>query len=266
MADAEDDVHASLFPTREGFESTFDPKTYLDYFRELDDEDKFALGFMASALRMMPNGLLVHEFGGGPVLYSVAALAAKAREIHFSDCVQANLAEVERWLKDEQDAFDWRPHIRLALEMEGSVATPKAVAQRAAKMRRLVTRLMICDAQARAPLGDICVQYGLVAAHHCTDVAATDFAEWVQVLRNISTLIAPGGWLLVSVTTGAHLYAVSDVVFRCADLTPDQVRQGYVAAGYAPESFRMEIRVPTHEREYSGVVMAVARKLDLPET
>jgi len=262
MIDVRNEVHTPLFPTREKFEFTFNPKTYLDdYFGELDDEDSFALQFMASALCGMPKGLLAHEFGGGPTLYSVAALAARAREIHFSDCVQANLEQVQRWLNDEPDAFDWRPYIRLALVAEGALATPEAVAQRATQMRRLLTRLMICDAQASAPLGEIKVQYDLVAAHHCTDVAATNFAEWVQVLRNVSTLVAPGGWLLVSVTTGARLYTVDAAKFHCVDLTPEEVRRGYIEAGYAPESFRMETQVAPDEREYSGVVMAIARKL-----
>jgi len=262
MTDARHEVNTPLFPTRERFEFTFNPRTYLDeYFGELDDEDSFALQFMASALRAMPNGLLAHEFGGGPTLYSVAALAARAREIHFSDCVSANLKEVQRWLDDEPDAFDWRPYIRLALEAEGAPAMPEAVAHRAAEMRRLLTRLMICDAQASAPLGDTDIKYDLVAAHHCTDVAATNFAEWVKVLRNISTLIAPRGWLLVSVTTGARLYTVDEVKFQCVDLTPQDVRRGYVAAGYDPASFHMEAQVAPGEREYSGVIMAVARKL-----
>lgn len=259
-----DGVNTPLFPTRDKFESTFNPRTYLqEYFGELDDEDRFAQKFMAAALRKMPSDLLAHEFGGGPTLYSVAALAGRAREIHFSDCVQANLGQVRRWVNNEPEAFDWRPHIRLALEAEGAPATPEGVARREADMRRLLTRLMICDAQASAPLGETDVQYDLVAAHHCTDVAATNFAEWVQVLRNVSTLIVPGGWLLVSVTTGARLYTVDEAKFHCVDLTPKDVRQGLIAAGYDPGSLNIENQAAPGGREYSGIIMAVARKLEV---
>jgi len=262
MADSpKNAVNVPLLPTRQDFEHTFDPKSYLDeYFNGLDDEDRFTTQFIVSALRKMPKGLVAHEFGGGPTLYSVAALAARAREIHFSDCVQANLDQVQRWLNDEPDAFDWRPYIELTLEAEGTPATPAAVARRAADMRRRVTRLMICDAQAALPLGET-IKYDLVAAHHCTDVAATNVAEWIQVLRNVSTLIVPGGWLLVSVTTGAGLYTVGQNKFRCVDLTPEDVYQGYVAAGYDSRSLHMETKVVPDGREYSGIVMAVGRQL-----
>jgi hypothetical protein len=254
-------VNAPLLPTRQDFEHTFDPESYLEeYFNGLDDEDRFTTQFIVSALRKMPEGLVAHEFGGGPTLYSVAALAARAREIHFSDCVRANLDQVQCWLNDEPDAFDWRPYIGLTLEAEGILATPAAVAQRAADMRRRVTRLMVCDAQAALPLGET-IKYDLVAAHHCTDVAATNVAGWIQVLRNISTLIVPGGWLLVSVTTGANLYTVGQNKFRCVDLTPEDVYQGYVAAGYDSRSLYIETKVVPDGREYSGIVMAVGRHL-----
>ena len=71
-------------------------------FSAPDDEDRFSVFFMARALTPLPDNLLIHEFGGGPALYSVAVLAPKAREIHFSDVVDASLHEVAAWLKQRE--------------------------------------------------------------------------------------------------------------------------------------------------------------------
>jgi hypothetical protein len=251
-----------MLPSRQAFEAHFDPRAYLDeYFTSLDGEDLFMAQFLAQVLRPLPDQLLVHEFGGGPALYSVAALCAKAREIHFSDAVSASLAEVQRWVDGTPDAFNWEPYVRLALEAEGAAATPAAIAQRIQDMRRRLTRLMLCDAQSPTPLGDPHPCYDLVAAHHCTDVAAATVDDWIQVMRNISTLVAPSGWLFVSVTTGTQLYQVGANQFRCLSLTPEDLARGYGAAGYAPDSLIIRTYSVAEEREYSGVIVAAGTKL-----
>ncbi len=252
----------ALFPTRDDFDRTFDPRVYLEEnFNGLDDEDEFAYQFICSALRPLGSQMLIHEFGGGPALYSVAALAAKAREIHFSDAVEASLAEVKKWIRAEPGGFDWKPYIRLSLEHEGLDATPEAVLSREADMRRLLTRLMICDAQSAQPLGPGALQYDLVAAHHCTDVAATNREEWFQVLRNVTTLVRPGGYLMLSITTGTKHYTVGKKVFRCADLQKSDLIQGYLQAGYEPQSIRLDThQVGGTNREYTGIISAIARR------
>ena len=229
-------------------------------FSAPDDEDRFSIFFITRVLNSLSDNLLIHEFGGGPTLYSVAALAPKAREIHFSDVVDASLHEVTIWLKDQPGAHDWNPYIALALEAEGSPATEIAITERAMLMRKTVTKLMPCDAQSHSPIELRDMQYDLVTAHHCTDVAATNLREWQQVLRNITTIVRPGGWLMLSVTTGASTYEVGEVRFACVNLTKVDVRNGLLSAGYQEESIILKAYEVEHKREYSGIIMALARR------
>ena len=250
-----------IFPTRDDYNRFFDPRTYLDdNFKVVDDEDRFAVQFINSSLKPVENRLFIHEFGGGPALYSVAALVPKALEIHFSDAVEANLREVESWIKARPDAFNWENHIRLALEVEGLPPDHDAIISREADMRRLITKTMLCDAQASNPIEPCHFSYDLVTAHHCTDVAATNVDEWFQVIKNVSTLVRPGGYLLLSVTTGSTRYTVGDKVFSCVDLTPENIEQGYRFSGYDPGSININTHRNELKREYSGIIMAIARK------
>jgi SAM-dependent methyltransferase len=255
------EVKVTTYPTADGFKRHFDPKEYLkELFGAPDDEDCFSISFIVRALKSLPDQLFVHEFGGGPTLYSVAALAAKAREIHFSDVVDASLREVDAWLKGQPDAYDWKPYIAIALEAEGVSVTKAAIAERAALMRKVVTRLMHCDAQRNPPIELDNTQYDLVTAHHCTDVAATNVAEWQQVLQNVTTIVRPGGWLMLSVTTGARTYQVGDVIFECVNLTKEDVQNGLLSTGYDRESILLEAYTVEHTREYSGIMVAMARR------
>lgn len=255
------EVAKTAYPTANGFNHHFDPKAYLqELFSEPDDEDRYSVSFMTRVLKSLPDNLFIHEFGGGPTLYSVAALAPKAREIHFSDVVDASLREVDLWLKNDLQAHDWNPYIKLALEADGLPATPEAIAQRAARMRQTITRLMRCDGQSSDPIELRDVEYDLVTAHHCTDVAATTFDEWVQVIQNITGIVRPGGWLMLSVTTGAQTYQVGDVTFACVNLSPEEIREGLQFAGYQLDSLVIDTYQVEHAQEYSGIIISMARR------
>ena len=148
----------------------------------------------------------------------------------------------------------------MALEAEGVPITEGSVAERAVLMRKVVTHLMYCDAQRNPPIELESTQYDLVTAHHCTDVAATSVEEWVGVIQNVTEIVRPGGWLMLSMTTGARTYEVGDVIFECVNLTEEEIRNGLVATGYQEESIILESYQIEHPREYSGIIMALARR------
>ncbi len=241
----------------------FDPREYLNeyYLIEPDIEDRFVVEFMVKALNKMPSDLLTLEFGGGPTLFAVATLSPRSREIHFCDYVTASLDEVRHWLAGGPNTFDWTPYIKLTLGIEGQPTTPAAVAERRAEMRRKVTRLSRCDALCESPLGRCDLHYDLVVAQTVTDTAARTVPEWIQIMDNIGTLVAPGGWFLISVLTGTRAYLVGEKQFPYVDLSDEDIYRGYVAAGFDPETFYLErIDAPTG-RGYAGVASATARKL-----
>ncbi len=259
----DNNVEKQEAPNAEDFEGAFKPEEYLEeYFgMGLNDEDYFQAKFLTSAVAQLPRGFVAHEFGGGPALYSVAALAARAGEIHFSDVVHAAVEEVQHWVDGKANTFDWKPYIRITLEAEGIEPTDAAVLEREAQMRRLLTRLMICDAQHPQPLEDASLIYDLVAANHCTDVAATTVPEWLQVMRNVSTLVKPGGWMIVMVTAGSRVYTVGEHRFRCADLTPENMYEGFAQAGFDTKTLRIETHHVEIPREYNRIIAAMGQKL-----
>ncbi len=245
------------------FTTDFDPKVYLKtYYARPDEEDRFIIRFMIAMLSKMPADLMTLEFGGGPTLYAVAALAPRSREIHFCDYVSENLDEVQDWLDNDPGAYDWRPYIEMVLEEEAKPVTPEAVACRAADMRRKVTVLSRCDALAQAPLGSDARQYDLVVAQTVTDSVATNFSEWVAVMDNISRLVKPGGGLLISVITGTEYYRVGRSRYANLHLTGEDLFKGYQAIGYDPDTFCLESMVALDKRDYAGLTTAMALKPD----
>ncbi|MCB0194795.1 MAG: hypothetical protein KDJ65_22785 [Anaerolineae bacterium] len=249
-------------PISHEYVTEFNPQSYLrSYYTGPDSEDRFVTRCMVDALRTMPSDLLTLELGGGPTLFAVATLAPYSREIHFCDLLPANLNEVRRWLENEPDAFDWGPYIEMTLEEEGLSATPANVAHRAEEMRRKVTRLLSCNALDPAPLGSTTQTYDLVVAQTSLDAMSATIEEWKQVMRNVSdTLVAPQGRLLVSLVSGTEGYSVGDKTFPVLPLTVDDVRQGYIEAGFKANTLQIETMPAPDARDYVGLIAAVAQK------
>lgn len=253
------DEDQQRFALNDEFQPAFVPIEYLrEYFGEIDEEDTFNARFLADACALLPDNLLIQEYGGGPVLTTVIALAPRAREIHFSDYVPSSVEEVQRWREASQESFDWGAYIRLALEMEGSFPTPEAVSHREALMRHKLTLLTTCDARSSTPLHGGLSQYDLVSAQHCLDVAASHESEFIEICRNVESLVRPGGWFLVGITTGTSVYTVGRKKFSRANLKAEELPQTFITLGY--DILLFESMAVPDGREYKGIAMCLGRK------
>jgi len=238
----------------------FDARKYLQrYFLAPSEEDRFTLRFWIEQIRHLPPGVRVLEYGGGPTLYSVLALARQASSIHFSDYVPAALTEVRRWIAGEPDAHDWRPYVHHILHLEGSQNGTVGVAAREQALRRAMTHLSECDATTADMLSEPRPPYDVIAAHHCLDVAARDFADFKRMVRHLSGWLTSGGLFLLSITTGTLKYTVEGMVYDCLDLTRDQVGESLVEAGMDPQRIAFA-EMPIQGDEYTGVVLSAGWK------
>ena len=241
---------------------TFEPRKYLDdYFVDLNEEYEQLYRFWCLAVKAMSPGLRALELGVGPTLYSTIPLAERFQEIHLADYVEESLVEIRKWLGQEPDSFDWRPHIKLVLEKEGIIATAEEVAKREAKVRQAVTKLTTCDIRSQTPLGKDNEAYDLVSAHYCTEAATTNIQEWNEVIKNICCLIKPGGSLLLSVATELTLYRVynSEVPAKPSpNITPELVQARLQDVGM---NVKMEFLKAPFGRPYAGTILVFAQKL-----
>lgn len=257
MASLEEDQQR--FAAEEEFQPAFVPIEYLnEYYGEVDYEDAFMARCVAEACAMLPENLLVQEYGGGPVLTSLISIAPHAREIHFSDYVPSCLTELQAWLSKAPGTFDWHEYIHLALEMEGVDSSEEAVIAREAMLRDKITSLTTCNARSENPLDGGAKQYDLVSAQHCLDVAASHENEFGWVMKNVDSLVKPGGWFLVGVTLGTSVYTVGGKPFSRANLTVDEFRQTFLDLGY--EILFFDSIPVLHGREYKGIAMCLGRK------
>ena len=240
----------------------FDPHDYLvRYFSDINDEYRSLYRFWARAVASLPRGRRALELGVGPTLYSAFPLAERFGEIVLADFVPGSLAELERWLRADDGAFDWTPYVELALQAEGKVGTRVEVLERMALLRSVVRDVVRCDLRTVQPLGREAT-FDLVSAHYCTEAASTSEDEWSRVLANVTSLVKPGGWLLLSVAAELSIYRTYDpsvVAKRSPNVTRRLVETTLTALGFVADSWTLEMIEAPEDRPYSRTCVVFAQ-------
>jgi SAM-dependent methyltransferase len=236
----------------------------VEYYAEIMPDEQYALAFLQESLERLPEVEVALDYGCGPTVHHAVALVPKAKEIHLAEYLPGNLAEIQKWLDLSQDAHNWETFTRHILQLEG-VANPSDtdVEQREQESRRRITKLSISDAGDDDPLGtDMRGFYPLVTTHYCAEGATNEKKTWARYMRNIASLVKPGGTLILSACGAADYYMVGERLFPCAGVNAQDVLSCLQSNRFAEIDLRVRC-VPDHsEQGYSSVIFACAKKLE----
>lgn len=229
-------------------EDTFDnfiPRDYLsEYLSHIGPETYNLLRFYVEAYKDVKISSVLLEFGGGPTIYQLIAASKYIREIHFSDYLQSNIAEVEDWKNQKQNAYNWSSYFRTTLELEGETGvTIEKVQERESLLRKKMTKFLHCDAFKENPLGsqDYEGYYDILSMNFVADSITDNLEDWRKVVKNICSLMKKDGILMMAALKGAHYWHVGNRKFPAVFLTEQDVRQFVVELGFHQESIVMQM-------------------------
>jgi NNMT/PNMT/TEMT family len=249
---------------------TFEAQNYLEeYYSTIGPENLALLKFFAEAYRDVPKDSVMLEFSGGPTLYSLISAANSVSEIHFSDYLPQNLAEINRWVSGIRTTNIWDRYFEEALRLERlHPVTPEAVEARMARLRQKITNLLFCDAFSPTPLeGNHRQTYDVVAANFVAESITESMPQWQGVIGNICSTLRPGGTLIMTALQGANYYSVSDRHYSAVSITEMDLVQALIRAGFRPNSMLVQtISAETLEhgddcyQGYQGMIFIKAKK------
>jgi NNMT/PNMT/TEMT family len=237
---------------------TFEAQNYLaEYYAAIGPENLELLKFFAAAYQGIPADSVMLEFSGGPTLYSLISAANAVSEIHFSDYLPQNLAEINRWVSDIRTTDIWDKYFAEALRCERQATTPAAVQQRMELLRRKITNLLFCDAFSSTPIaGNQRQTYDVVAANFVAESITETMDQWQSVVGNICSTLRPGGTLIMTALQGANYYSVSDRNYSAVSITEMDLVQALIKAGFRPNSMLVKTisaeKLDCSDDEYQG--------------
>ncbi len=242
--------------------SIFNAQAYLqEYYADIGSENLAILNFLVSALREVSPQSVLLDFGGGPTVYSLIASASHAREIHFCDYLDSNLEQVRMWLECHPQSFDWTEFIETTLALEGNDYSRQGIVLRENEIRQRVTNLLHCDANLPQPIQTDVSGYDVLVSNFCAESATDNLEQWRKFVGNITSLIKPGGRLIMSTLKGASSYGVGKEIFPAVNIMEDDVKELLVDIGFDCASIQIDsVPADRPSRHYQGLMFVTAIK------
>uniref|UniRef100_A0A8C3FRM8 Nicotinamide N-methyltransferase n=1 Tax=Chrysemys picta bellii TaxID=8478 RepID=A0A8C3FRM8_CHRPI len=241
------------FTGGDDYQAEFDPKAYLNHYKF--GEGTWGEEYLNFVLKHYcktftsggVKGDTLIDIGSGPTIYQLLSACENFKEIIASDYTDRNRQELEKWLKNEPGAFDWTPVVKYVCELEGD---REKWAEKEEKLRKKVKQVLKCDvsksnilAPASLPQAD-CLLSAL-----CLEAACKDLNSYRAALKNISSLLKPGGHLVMVIVLKETYYMVGQRRFSCLYLERESVEEALREAGYDVQC--MEVTPNRSQRTFS---------------
>ncbi|NXB11594.1 NNMT methyltransferase, partial [Cnemophilus loriae] len=226
------------FTEAEFYQQNFDPQEYLKEFYSMSNCWEGASAFMMQNLRILHKifsldglrGDILIDVSCGPTIYQLLSACEHFQEIIALDYTDRNCRELEKWLKNEAGAFNWEPVVKYICELEGD---REKWAEKQEKLRKNVKQVLKCDVTKANPTGRMSLPPAdCIVPTLCLEGACKDLATFCSALRNISTLLKPGGHLVMLTALGDSYYTFNKQTFSCLCLQNHEVEEAVVAAGF----------------------------------
>jgi len=224
---------------------SWNARKYLETYYGSPIGDTFeTLDFITDELKDYKNKPFLNglEFGTGPTLFGALATCPYVQKLHLSDYLPQNLAEIQRWLSQEDDSFNWDICTAYLLKKEGIDPTVENITQRSNELREKVGKLLIGDITKGWPLLDDKGHYDLLVSLFCADSITSSKEEWHQYMKNLFNLAAPKGTIIIGALRNCPFYRVGDLYFPCANVNEKDFEDVISAMSDKIESHTIRVR------------------------
>ncbi|XP_075377143.1 nicotinamide N-methyltransferase [Mycteria americana] len=257
----------AVFTDAEVYQRSFDPQAYLKEFYCLSDSQGRPNTFLMQNLRSLYKmfsldglrGDTLVDVGCGPTIYQLLSACEHFQEIIALDYTDQNRRELEKWLRNEAGAFDWRPVVEYVCELEGD---REKWAEKEEKLRKKVRRVLKCDVTKANPTDPVSLPPAdCIVSTLCLEAACKDLAAFLGALRNIGALVKPGGHLVMLTVLRETYYAFNKQVFSCLRLERNTVEEAVESAGFDVKFSEVEPYLPGDgSADCEAILSLVARR------
>ncbi|XP_068936055.1 nicotinamide N-methyltransferase-like [Petaurus breviceps papuanus] len=257
----------SNFSTKDAYLNHFSPRTYLQTYYTFGPSASKENQILMHVLRKLSEtfslgrvkGDLLIDIGTGPTIHQLLSVCESFKEIVATDYTDQNRKEVIQWLKKEPGAFDWSPVVKYVCELEGD---REKWPEKEEKLRERVKQVLKCDVTQSQPLGPVSLpQADCLLTTYCLEAACEDLSTYQQALKNLNSLLKPGGFLVLLSVLKSKFYMIGDERFSCLSLTQEEIEAALKKAGFVSEQSEI---IPLHySKAYTdneGILYLVGRK------
>ncbi|CAH1268985.1 NNMT [Branchiostoma lanceolatum] len=200
------------------------------------------------------------DVGTRPAIHNLISPARCFRSITCAEFCQANRVEVEKWVRDDGDAFDWDPIIKYVCKLEGTGNWK----ERKEALRNAIEAVVFCDVREKNPLGALTSDpYDVVSSVFTLCGVAKDRPDFSAVVSNVASLVKPGGTMVLVCDFGVTYYTDGTSTYPHCVLDAPYVKQVVEENGFGDVKDDVFLyTTPCPHSDAKGLVYVTARKLE----
>ncbi|KAJ6651700.1 hypothetical protein lerEdw1_020702, partial [Lerista edwardsae] len=260
-------IMEAIFTGKDFYTQHFSPKDYMETFYSFRPEKEAENAFLSFSLKSLHQAFTLDgikgdtliDIGCGPCIHQHLSACGSFREIIATDYTDQNREELQRWLRKEPGAFDWSPVVKYVCELEGD---REKWAEKEELLRGTIKQVLKSDVTLPNPLAPVVLPPAdCLLSSFCLESACKDLPAFCSALRNISSLLKPGGHLVLA-SIQETFYVVGQRRFSCLFLERKVLEDAVAQAGFEIRwTKEATLSVPLPMTDAKGVCVTLAQKL-----
>lgn len=239
----------------EDYETLFDPNVYLkEYFANFDGNQTDFSGtnedwdYLPSSMQFwfetfsktnFPGDSML-DVGTGPNLIPSIFASRRFKNIYLSDYAEVNLKALRQWIDRSPEAWDWTPFYKYVAMKEEEAGGPEAIEKRLRAAVKDAFFINVLNDNPIAPKES--QQFDCITTGGVFESVSPDRETYKKCVKNVATLLKPGGVILLEGDINESFYMNGDEKFFVLSVDLPFVREAFESAGFK------DIEIFEHER------------------
>ncbi|KAK3593399.1 hypothetical protein CHS0354_021974 [Potamilus streckersoni] len=249
----------------------FDPEEYFHTFysnvawrKEDGDPMKFFQDCLHEAFsKGNITGTKLLDVGTGPIPNTVFCAAPWFEDITLSDFSQKNLEFLRKWRDGKINHMGPVFEYILQLDKSGSME------ERQDELRKKIGNIVFCDITEPNPVASTAVDgviFDAITCSNCLEVASFTLDDIAKSVRNLRTLLKPGGHFVLEGCLEMSFYRVGELLYECYPINTNQLEDIFKKEGFEILNLQVLNYTPRPEEGYfsdcNSVFAMVTRKVE----
>ncbi|XP_053310822.1 nicotinamide N-methyltransferase-like [Spea bombifrons] len=186
------------------------------------------------------NGDLLIDISISPAVFHLVAICECFKEITILEFNDFCISELKKWVNSHEEAYDWS-HVSMFLtDLEGKSGWWQ---EKENVLKRKINHIAKCDLSKDNPTDPLVLpKADCITSGYLLDVVSKDKNEYMSNLRKISSLLKPGGRLILLAAINMSYYKIGEHKYASLSYDEEFLRTALKREDFTIEYYEVQVK------------------------
>ncbi|XP_053311169.1 nicotinamide N-methyltransferase-like [Spea bombifrons] len=191
------------------------------------------------------KGDILLDISVGPSLFHLFPVCESFKEIIILELNDLCIAEFEKWINNHEEALDWSHASKFIMDLEGKSGGWQ---EKEALLRKKINRVVKWDITKDNPTDPVVLpKADCIICAWILDITSPDKNAYISNLRKISSLLKPGGRLVLFSDINVKHFMIGEHKFNILTYDEEFLKTALKNERYIIESFEAQERKASYD-------------------